>query len=117
MGNPVKVLLTAGQQHDLSRAEELIAGQAAAYVIADRGYDSDAFVQAVESQGATPVVRPRENRKAPRELDWHLYGVRQLIERFVNKIKHCRRVATRYDKTARNFLAFVHLAATMVLLM
>jgi transposase len=85
-------------------------------VIGDKGYDSDAVVAAIESKGAEAVIPPRSNRKVQRAYDQERYKDRNLVERFWNKIKQFRRVATRYEKTARNFLAFVHLASVMVLL-
>jgi len=62
------------------------------------------------------VIPPKSNRKKPRDYDKHLYKERNLVERFLNKVKNCRRVATRYEKTARNYLAFWQLASIMVLL-
>jgi transposase len=113
----VKVILTAGQAHDLSQAKELIQEQKAEHVIADKGYDSDDFVAVVAAQGAKPVIPPRSNRKTPREYDKHLYKERNRVERFLNRAKHYRRVATRYEKTARNFLAFWQVASIMILLL
>jgi hypothetical protein len=66
--------------------------------------------------GAKAVIPPKSNRKKPRDYDKHLYKERNLVERFLNKVKNCRRVATRYEKTARNYLAFWQLASIMVLL-
>jgi transposase len=74
------------------------------------------LVGAIESGGAKAVIPPRSNRKTPREYDEHLYKERNLVERFLNKAKHCRRVATRYEKTARNYLSFWYLASIMILL-
>ena len=85
-------------------------------MIADKGYDKDALVERIESRGAEAVIPSREGRKAPRELDRHTYRERNLCERFWSKIKQCRRVATRYEKKAQNFLAFVKVAAVMVML-
>jgi transposase len=116
LGLPVKVALTAGQASDIAQAEGLIQGVPAEVVIGDKGYDSDALVQAVEAKGAEAVIPPRSNRKVQRPYDAERYKDRNLVERFFNKVKHYRRVATRYEKTARNFLAFVHLASIMVLL-
>jgi transposase len=84
--------------------------------IADKAYDSDAVVQAARRQGAEAVIPPKKNRKVAREYDRHLYKERKKVEWFINLIKQYRRVATRYEKTARNFLAFVHVASLMVLL-
>jgi transposase len=85
-------------------------------VIGDKGYDSDEFVRAIETAGATAVIPPRENRIEQREYDKDLYKDRNLVERFWSRMKQFRRVATRYEKTARNFLGFVRVAAIMVLL-
>jgi transposase len=85
-------------------------------VIGDKGYDSDEFVKAIEAGGAKAVIPPRENRIEQREYDKDLYKDRNLVERFWNRMKQFRRVATRYEKTARNFLGFVRVAAIMVLL-
>ena len=85
-------------------------------MIGDKGYDSDEFVRAIETAGATAVIPPRENRIEQREYDKDLYKDRNLVERFWSRMKQFRRVATRYEKTARNFLGFVRVAAIMVLL-
>jgi transposase len=116
LGNPVEFLLTGGQGADVSQGEALIAGYEVEAVIADKGYDSDAFVAAIEAGGSAAVIPPKKNRVFKREYDEHLYKERNLAERFINRIKQHRRVATRYEKTARNFLGFVHMAAIMVLL-
>jgi transposase len=100
----------------VTQGEALISGLEVDHVIADKGYDSSEFVAAVEGAGAEAVIPPRSNRKEPREYDEHLYKERNLVERFLNKVKHCRRVATRYEKTARNYLAFWQLASIMILL-
>jgi transposase len=116
LGNPVRLIATAGQVADVTQAEALVSGIAAEHVIADKGYDSSDLVEAIEAGGAEAVIPSRSNRKEPREYDEHLYKERNLVERFLNKVKHCRRVATRYEKTARNYLAFWQLASIMVLL-
>jgi putative transposase len=91
-------------------------GQGPGAVISDKAYDSDALVRSIERGGAEAVIPPKKNRVVARDYDKHLYKERNKVERFVNLIKQYRRVATRYEKTARNFLAFVHVAAVMVLL-
>ena len=116
LGNPLRFILTGGQEADVKQAEPLIDGFKPKAVIGDKGYDSDEVVNMVQGRGAEAVIPPKQNRKEPRVYDKHLYKERNLIERFWNRIKHYRRVATRYEKTARNFMAFVHVSAIMVLL-
>ncbi len=82
--------------------------------MADKGYDSDAFVMAITEQGSQAVIPPRSNRLNPRSFDRHIYKSRNLIERFFGRIKKFRRIATRYDKLAKSFLSFVHLACAIV---
>lgn len=117
---PVVLLLTAGQEADVSHAQPLLQGVPAEAevqaVIADKGYDSQAVVAAVRSRGAEAVIPTLSNRKHQRSIDRERYKDRNLAERFWNKVKQFRRVATRYEKTARNFLAFVQVASIMVLL-
>jgi transposase len=91
-------------------------GVPCAVVIADKGYDSRAVVEAVEARGGEAVIPSLSNRAEPRAYDRERYQDRNLAERFWNQVKHYRRVATRYEKTARNFLAFAHVASLMVLL-
>jgi len=110
------VVLSPGQAADVRQAEELMKGVPAEVVIGDKGYDSDALVEAIEARGAEAVIPPKRNRKVQREYDKERYKDRNLVERFFAQIKQYRRVATRYEKTARNFLAFVHVASIMVLL-
>ena len=111
-------MLTAGQRADISQAEALVEPYAApGAVIADKGYDSDAFVAFVEAREAEAVIPSRRNRKEQREIDRNLYADRNKVERFFGRIKHYRRVATRYEKTARNYLSFVYLASAMTWLL
>ena len=116
LGNPVKFLLTPGQTHDITQAEPLLEGLAAEYVIADKGYDGDRLLRTIKDQGGEAVIPPKSNRKVQRPYDKQLYRERNHIERLLGRLKQCRRIATRYDKTARNFLALLHLAAYMVIL-
>jgi transposase len=106
--------LGPGQEHDVTRAEELLGQHEPKAVIADKGYDADELVQTICQRGAQAVIPPRSNRKQPRKYIKRRYKSRNLVERFVNRIKHYRRVATRYEKTARNYLAFAHLASFLV---
>ncbi len=115
LGNPLFLILTPGQGSDIDQAENLIADYDADAVIADKAYDSNKFIETIEESGAEAVIPSRRNRKEKREIDKNLYKDRNKIERFFNRIKHYRRVATRYDKTARNYLAFVHGALIVTL--
>ena len=116
LGLPVTLVLTPGQAADVTQAPALLAGSDPEVVIADKGYDSNAVVEAIEAKRAEAVIPPRKNRTEPRPYDRDRYKDRNLAERFWSKVKQYRRVATRYEKTARNFLAFVHVASIMILL-
>ena len=116
LGNPVEVMLTPGQAHDLSCAEPLIDAADPQALIADKAYDADALIDTLNQREIIPVIPPKANRKTPRDCDFALYCERNLVERFFNKLKHFRAIATRYDKLARNFLAGVQLASAIILL-
>lgn len=109
-------MITPGQDSDYLQAEALLGEDKPLAVVADKGYDGNSLVQAIEALGAEAVIPSRLNAKQPRLIDWNLYKDRNKIERYFNKIKHYRRVATRFDKTASCFLAFLHLTAIMILL-
>lgn len=83
-------------------------------VIADKGYDADALVETLERRNITPVIPPKTNRKEQRPCDFALYRERNLVERFFNKIKHYRAIATRFDKLASTFLAGVLLVCVIL---
>ncbi len=100
----------------MTHAKQLIECLPLEVVIADKGYDSKAVVEAIEARGGEAVIPSLKNRAEPRDYDRERYKDRNLAERFWFKVKQYRRVATRYDKTARNFLAFVHVASIMILL-
>jgi len=114
LGNPLRVILSAGQIADIDHAAKTIEHLSAHAVIADKGYDADHFITTIETAGAQAVIPPRSNRLTQRDFDRHLYRDRNLIERFFARIKHFRRIATRYDKLAKSFLSFVHLACAFV---
>lgn len=95
----------------------LLADQQPTVVLADKGYDSNALLAFIATLGAQAVIPSKRYRLEPLELDHHLYAERNKVERLFNRLKHYRRLATRYDKTARNFLAFWHIAATLLLLL
>lgn len=108
--------MTAANESDIAQAEALLAGHTPEAVIADKGYDKKALVDEIESRGAEAVIPTQKGRKEQRAVDRHLYKERNLCERFWSKVKQYRRVATRYEKKAVNFLAFVQVAAVMVML-
>jgi transposase len=116
LGHPVELLVTAAQESDIGQAEALLADHQLEVVIADRGYDKRALVEEIESRGAEAVIPTLSTRKEQRSVDSHLYRERNLAERFWSKVKQYRRVATRYEKKAINFLAFIKIAAIMVML-
>jgi transposase len=116
LGNPFSLMLTPGQAHDLTAAQPLLDTADPCALIGDKAYDADALIEMLDSRAITPVIPPRENRKEKRDCDFALYRERNLAERFWNKIKHYRAIATRYDKLARNFLAAVHLVSAIILL-
>jgi transposase len=117
LGNPLAFFLTAGQAHDLEGADALLPQMKADILLADKAFDADERVIApLLAAGKTPVIPPKSNRKTLRTFDKEMYKARHLIENFVCKLKEFRAVATRYEKTARNFLAGIHLVASVVLL-
>lgn len=83
-------------------------------VLADRGYDTDESLVYIEDQDGHHTIPPKSNRTYQRKCDWWLYKERHLVECFFNKLKHFRRVATRYDKLAKSFFAFLLLASIMI---
>lgn len=97
--------------HDLIAAPALIDKEKTKAVIADTAYDSEAFREAVHAIGAKAVIPSHPRRVRVYSLDRRLYKLRNRIERCINKLKHFRRIATRYEKTARNFLAIILVAA------
>lgn len=114
LGNPVRLLLTAGQACEYGQANALIDGFNADYIVADKGYDSNDFVDVINASGAPAVIPPRCNRNQPREYHRKIYKDRNLVEWFFQKIKNFRRIATRYERLARNYLAMLQLAATVI---
>ncbi len=111
-GLPVRLALTAGEAHDNRLADKLLSRlKSGSMLLADRGYDADWIRALAARKGAFANIPPRCNRSEPICFSPYLYRSRNLVERFFNKIKHCRRVATRYDRLAANYLAFVQLAS------
>lgn len=113
LGNPLRFILTGGERNDITQIEALLDGIQAKHVLADKGYDGQRAMVAIARSGAKPVVPRRKTTASWRAFDPNLYCERNLIERFFNKIKHFRRIATRYDKLARNYAAFIYCVAAI----
>lgn len=114
LGCPVRFTLTAGQRGDAPQADVLIEGLPAQAVMADAAYDSDRLRQAIAAKGARAVIPNNPARASKHPLDAHLYAQRHLVECCFSRLKQFRRVATRFEKTARNYLAVVTLAAIVL---
>jgi transposase len=113
-GRPLRFILTAGQVGDVLAAPALLDGFQAEAVLADKAYDSNAFRQIIADSGAQAVIPSNRTRKVIIPHDPIIYRHRNRIERCFNKLKHFRRFATRYDRRAIHFLAFIQLAAAML---
>ena len=109
-------MLAPGQDHDLTCAQSLLENADPEALIGDKAFDADPLLSTLEQRDITAVIPPKANRKVQRDCDYALYRERNLIERFFNKIKHFRAIATRYDKLARNFLAAIQLISAIILL-
>ena len=114
LGNPLRFILTAGQCHDSTQAETLITEYEFERLIADKSYDFDALLQLLTERGVEAVIPPRSNRKQQREYDKQLYKERHLVECFINKIKHYRRVFSRFEKLAKRYLGFLSFAGALI---
>ena len=114
LGCPVRFILTAGQKGDAPQAGALIEGLSAEVVMADTAYDADHFRDAIAAKRAIAVIPNNPSRAMKYPLDEHLYAQRHLVECCFSKLKQFRRVATRYEKTAQNFLAVVTIAAAIL---
>ena len=114
-GLPIRLKLTEGQAHDGRSAADMVDGIGAGQVLlADRAYDSDGLRQSLKECGAWANVKPMPNRKTIPAFSQFLYRYRNLVERFFNKLKHFRAVATRFEKHDANYLALVKLAAARI---
>jgi transposase len=114
LGNPLRFRLTGGQRHDITQADDLIEDFDFECVIADRSYDSEEFLQKIAEKEAVAVIPPRRNRKDQRDYDSHLYKERHLIECFFNKIKHYRRIFSRFEKLDKRLLGFLSFAGALI---
>ena len=117
LGNPLRLILTGGQVADITQGPALVNSIKTDAVVADKGYDSDAFGATITQTGAEAVIPPRSSRLTPREFDRERYKARNLVERFFNRLKQFRRLATRYDKLANRFNAFLQLACAYIWLL
>jgi transposase len=114
LGNAIRFILTGGERNDITQAEALLENLFPEYVLADKGYDSDKFVLLLQKRNSKAVIPSRVNRQIQREIDLDLYKERHLIECCIGKLKHFRRVFSRFDKLAKNYLSFVQFASTIV---
>ena len=114
LGLPIRLIGSPGQRSDIAFAHDLIDGFEAQAALADKGYDADHLCDTITGAGAELVIPPKRNRRVQRLYDAELYKERNRIERFFNKLKQFRRVATRYDKLLANFMGFVKLAAIAI---
>jgi transposase len=114
LGYPLRLHLTAGQRHDIIKAHDLIVNLDFDFVIADRSYGAQNFRDEIIASGAEPVIPPKKNAKEPHEYDEWRYRERHLIECFIGKIKHFRRVFSRFDKLAKRYLGFLQFVGTLI---
>ena len=114
LGCPVRLILTAGQRGDCPQAYPLIEGLPAQVVMADAAYDADPLRQLIAEKGAVAVIPSNPSRALKHPLDKHRYAQRHLVECCFSKLKQFRRVATRFEKTARNYRAAITLAAIIL---
>jgi transposase len=114
LGLPLEFILTPGQSSEIKYAPELIKDIENANILGDKAFDCDEFINQIISQNCTPVIPPRSNRKLKREVDYHLYKERHLIECFFSKVKHFRRIFSRFDKMALAYLGFLAFASSII---
>lgn len=114
LGNPLKFILTQGQRNDITQAQALTESIFDIPLIGDKGYDSDDLRVYLKKKNCVPVIPPKENRLEQYEYDKYLYEDRNRIEGFFGKIKHFRRIFSRFDKAAQSFLSFVQFAGAML---
>ena len=115
-GRPLSLILSSGNRHDIASAPQLLDGLELSncFVLADKGYDSADFVLQIENGCGVAVIPSRTTKRIQRDYDKEMYKCRNLVERFFNRMKQFRRFATRYEKTAKSFLALVHFVAVFV---
>ena len=114
LGNPLRFCLSAGQRHDITQAENLVTGFSFERLIADRGYAAQDFVAWLIEQGIQVVIPPHQLATVAREYDTWWYRERHLVECFINKIKHFRRIFSRFEKLDCSYLGFLHFVGTLI---
>ena len=114
LGNPLRFVLTGGQRHDITQAYELLEGFDFDRLIADRGYSAEHFINYLLDRGIEAVIPPHQRATILREYDTWVYHERHLVECFINKIKHFRRIFSRFEKLDRSFLGFLHFVGTLI---
>ena len=114
LGYPLRLHLTAGQRHDIIKAHDLIVDLAFDHLLGDRSYGAQDFVDALIARGIAVVIPPRKNAQQPREYDEWRYRERHLIECFIGKIKHFRRIFSRFDKLAKRYLGFLQFVSALI---
>lgn len=114
LGYPLRLHLTAGQRHDILKAHDLMVDLEFDHLLADRSYGAKDFVEELLTRGIEVVIPPNKNAKEPREYDAWRYRERHLIECFIGKIKHFRRIFSRFDKLARRYLGFLHFVSALI---
>lgn len=114
LGNPLRWILTGGEVADITQAPTLIEGLHAQTVVGDKGYDADALVAQINAAGAAAVIPPRSTRREQRAYDRHVYKDRNLVERFFNRLKQFRRIATRYEKLASTFTSLLNMVCAYI---
>jgi len=113
-GRPLRFILTGGEAHDSTTAADLLEGRTTTGVIADKAYDNNALRELIGNAEAEAIIPSLSSRTVHIPHDRIAYGLRNRIERFFNKLKHFRHIATRYDRRASHFLAALHLASAMI---
>jgi transposase len=114
LGNPLRFVLTGGHRHDITQAYALLDGFAFDHLLADRGYAAEHFIDFLLEHDMEAVIPPHQRAKILRDYDTWLYRERHLVECFINKIKHFRRVFSRFEKLDRSFLGFLHFVGTLI---
>ena len=114
LGNPLRFVLTGGQRHDITQAYDLLEGFDFDRLIADRGYSAEHFINYLLERGIEAVIPPHQCAKILRDYDTWLYRERHLVECFINKIKHFRRIFSRFEKLDRSFLGFLQFVSTLI---